>query len=304
MKETPVYTLNHKGFHTYLGMAIVIPNGDNWKNVYGIYNDVNDESKLFQQILIFTLIDVIGVAALFLISTIYIKRIIKPLEEGQEKQNSFVAAASHELRSPLTVIKAGIASIKEDKSKADLFLSHIEGECDRMTRLISDMLLLASADTKTWSVVWEPVDMDTLLIEMYDMFCTCYNEKHFQLTLDLPEESLLVINGDKERLKQILTILVDNAMSYSRPGDEIAIRAYSQKHSVVIEVEDHGKGICDKDKEHIFERFYRGDKSRNNKKHFGLGLSIAKELAELHKGDITIRDTLGGGATFILKLPY
>jgi signal transduction histidine kinase len=93
-------------------------------------------------------------------------------------------------------------------------------------------------------------------------------------------------------------------MSYTPSGGRIALRAYNQKHCVVIEVEDHGSGISEEHKTHVFERFYRGDQSRNEKKHFGLGLSIAKELAELHQGDIVIRDTMGGGATFVVRLPY
>ena len=92
-------------------------------------------------------------------------------------------------------------------------------------------------------------------------------------------------------------------MSYTPKGERIVLRAYQQKRYMVIEVEDHGKGMSEEEKKHVFERFYRGDQSRTGKKHFGLGLSIAKELAELHKGDILIRNTPGGGSTFVVKLP-
>lgn len=201
-------------------------------------------------------------------------------------------------------MKAGLSSIREDTSKANIFLPYIEEECDRMTRLISDMLLLASSDAKTWSLVKEPVEIDTLLIETYDMFCSCYNNKNYQLTLHLPEKKLPVICGDIERLKQIFAILIDNAMSHTPMEGVIALRAYSQKDYVIVEVEDHGLGIGDEEKKLVFERFYKKDQSRNNKKHFGLGLSIAKELAELHGGNITIKDTPGGGATFVLWLPF
>jgi signal transduction histidine kinase len=173
-----------------------------------------------------------------------------------------------------------------------------------MTRLISDLLLLASSDAETWSLVKEPVEMDTLLIEIYDMICSCFNKNNYQITLDLPEEELHVIYGDRERIKQIFTILIDNAMSHTPPGGIIALRAYNQKNYVVVEVEDHGHGIFDEDKKQVFERFYRGDGSRNDKKHFGLGLSIAKELIELHEGSIFIKDTPGGGATFVLRMPW
>ncbi|HHV09955.1 MAG TPA: HAMP domain-containing histidine kinase [Clostridiales bacterium] len=304
MEKTPVYTVSPGSGKAYYGMAVMIPRNIGWMNIIAISCDNLGSGILLKQLLLYVFIDFIGVAALFLISSLYIGKVIKPLEEGQKKQVAFVAAASHELRAPLTVIKAGLASIGEDLSKADHFLPHIEEECNRMTRLISDMLLLASSDAKTWSLLKEPVEMDTLLIETYDMFCTCYNEKKYQLTLDLPEEELRKVYGDRERIKQILTILIDNAMSHTTPGGSIALRAYNQKGYVLVEVEDHGAGICDEDKKQVFERFYRGDRSRSDKKHFGLGLSIAKELAELHDGSIFIKDTPGGGATFALRLPW
>jgi len=304
VEKTSVFTLYQSSRDIYLGMATLIPTDTGWQNIMVIYSDNSVVNYLFEQLPLFVLLDFIGAATFFLISSLYIGKVIKPLEEGQKKQNAFVAAASHELLSPLTVIKAGISSIREDGSKADQFLPHIEGECDRMTRLISDMLLLASADAKTWSLQKEQVDMDTLLIECFDMLCTCYNKKNYELSLDLQEEELHEINGDGERIKQILTILIDNAMSYTPPGATIALRVYNQKHFVVVEVEDHGKGIHELDKKQVFERFYQGDKSRNEKKHFGLGLSIAKELIELHGGDISIKDTVGGGATFSFRLPY
>ncbi len=303
VEKTPVLILNTDTGGSYLGFAALIPKYGGWQNIMAFSGNGAKTGAQTVRIFLYSILDLIGVAALFVISTLYIRKVIKPLEEGQEKQNAFVAAASHELRSPLTVIKTGVASIREDLSKAEQFLPHVEGECDRMTRLINDMLLLAAADAKAWKLQKEEVDMDTLLIECYDMVCSCLNRNRAVITLDLPESELYKINGDRERIKQILTILVDNALSHTPVGGRIALRAYHQKRSVVIEVEDHGNGISDEDKKHVFERFYRGDQSRNAKKHFGLGLSIAKELAELHQGEIILRDTPGGGATFAVRFP-
>jgi signal transduction histidine kinase len=301
IEKTGVHSLYQNKLEAYYGIATLLPKDNGWQNIMAFYCDDHRVSAQIGQFLLLTVLDLVGVAAMFLISSLYISKVIRPLEEGQKKQNAFVAAASHELRSPLTIIKSGIASIREDITKADQFLPYVEEECDRMTRLISDMLLLASTDANSWSITMEQVDMDTLLIECFDMFCICYNINN-QLSLKLPEEQLKVVIGDPQRIKQIFTILVDNAMSYTPGGKPIVLRAYNQKHSVVVEVEDHGNGIRDEDKNRIFERFYRGDKSRNEKKHFGLGLSIAKELVELHHGDIFVRDTEGGGATFVLRL--
>jgi OmpR-family two-component system manganese-sensing sensor histidine kinase len=303
VEKTPVLPLDIGTRESYLGIATVLPKNNGWITIMVISGNEQRMDAQLSQILLFMLIDLVGVAALFLISRLYIGRIIRPLEEGQEKQNAFIAAASHELRSPLTVIKTGVASIRDDITKAEQFLPHVEGECNRMARLINDMLLLAAADSKTWKLKQESMDMDTLLIECYDMVCTCLNEKQIDIKLELPEERLSPVKGDKERMKQILMILMDNAMSHSLEGGCIVIRAFNNKRNVIIEVEDHGKGISEEDKKRVFERFYRGDQSRNEKKHFGLGLSIAKELTELHQGEIQVRDTPGGGATFIVRLP-
>lgn len=301
-EKTSIYQIRQNRIN-YLGMAMKISRDNGWLNIMAIYHDSNSVNLFLQQLLLFLLIDSIGVASLFLISTLYIGKVLRPLEEGQKEQTAFVAAASHELRSPLTVIKAGITSLKEDSAKLEQFLPHIEGECDRMSRLISDMLLLASSDAGNWSLQKSPIDMDTLLIESYDTYSILCSEKNYQLNLKLPQESLHKINGDKERIKQVLAILMDNAMAYSPPGEAITIRANNRQHFIVVEVEDHGSGIPEEVIKYIFKRFYRGDKSRNEKNHFGLGLSIAKELIELHDGSITVKNTDGGGATFVLKLP-
>jgi len=303
MEKTSVISLDNKNEGSYLGMAVSIPTQNGWQNIMVFSGNGQRSRAQAGRILLVIAIDLMGVAALFFISSLYISKVMKPLEEGQKKQNAFIAAVSHELRSPLTVIKTGVASIREDPSAAGQFLVHVEGECDRMARLINDMLLLAAADARHWRLNIEPIDMDTLLIECYDMFCTCMNKKQVVITLELPEEALCSIHGDKERIKQILTILTDNAMSYTPEGERIVLRAYQQKRYVVIEVEDHGKGMSEEEKKHAFERFFRGDQSRTGKKNFGLGLSIAKELIELHRGTILIRDTPGGGTTFIVKLP-
>ena len=240
---------------------------------------------------------------MFLLSSLYIGNILKPLEEGHKRQVAFVAAASHELRTSNCNESRHII-YEEDASKAKIFLPYIEEECDRMTRLISDMLLLASSNAKTWTLEKEPVEIDTILIETYDMFCSCYNSKNYRLTLQLPEEELPIIFGDIERIKQIFAILIDNAMSHTPMEGVIALRAFNQKDYIIVEVEDHGPGINDEDKKLVFERFYKKDQSRNNKNNFGLGLSISKELAELHGGILLLRIPLEAVLLLCYGFPY
>lgn len=302
-EKTQIYTFHTNILQSYLGMAISIRSAKGWQTVIAFYNNINQWSSFLKQILIFALIELAGIVGLFLISSLFVGRVLQPLEMGQQKQNAFVAAASHELRTPLTIIKAAVASLTEEASKMDQFLPNIEGECNRMTRLVSDMLLLASADVKAWSLQKEELNLDTLLIESYDMFCSCRKSSDPDLTLELSEEEQHMVMGDKERISQIIAILIDNAMSYGKEGKQIALKVYNRRNYTMVEVEDHGTGISEEDKKLVFDRFFQGNQSRTDKKHFGLGLSIAKELAELHDGDITVKDTQGSGATFVLRLP-
>ena len=271
---------------------------------------------------IFLMLNVTGIICIFFVSWHLTGRALKPARDGVKKQVEFIAAASHELRSPLAVIRSAVSVLKDspaadiphaadETQDAPALLTNIDKECSRMARLVSDMLLLASSDAGNWTLKKQSVETDTLLIEAYESFLPLCREKHLKLSLTLPEEPLPRITADRQRLEQVLSILLDNAVSYSPEGGNITIKAYL-KHGArrlstdcertVIEVQDRGRGIPDELKQHIFDRFYRGDASRNDKKHFGLGLSIAKELVELHGGTITVLDNPGGGSRFIVQL--
>lgn len=303
IEKSQLSRINVNDGEYYQCMTITIPYDNSWKTLVVIEWIPNKTFSLLKKGSFFLLINIIACSLLFLLSHIFIGKAVKPVEENNQKQVEFIAAASHELRSPLTVIKTGISSIENDTSNINEYLPHIKSECTRMTRLISDMLLLATADAKTWSLNKELIDMDTFLIETYDLFCPLVASKNMVLNLNLPDEPINNINADKERLRQILTIFIDNAIEYSSSGTDITIYAYNNKNHISIEVIDKGIGISDKQKELIFNRFYRGDKSRSSKKHFGLGLNIAKELIELHNGKLSIKDTPGGGSTFIIEIP-
>jgi Osmosensitive K+ channel histidine kinase len=255
------------------------------------------------QIILFVLIDALGILALFLVSYFFVNRALKPVEESQKRQNEFIAAASHDLRSPLAVIQTNASALLIDGADTRRFAPKIIDECTRMSRLISDMLILASSDSKTWNIQKDYIDTETYLIDLYDSFTAFCQKKEHILSLDLPEDTLPPIYADKGRLTQVLGILLDNAISYSPVKSLITLRPYIRKSNLHIEVEDHGAGISKEHKDSIFNRFYRADKSRNDSSHFGLGLSVAKELMELQGGKISVKDTINGGATFIIVLP-
>ncbi|WOO35321.1 HAMP domain-containing sensor histidine kinase [Anaerocolumna sp. AGMB13020] len=302
--ESRTYEIKGNSRERYLGAVFVVPVGKGVRSL--VLLQPLDISAFLNpgQIIFLILTDVLGIGALFLVSYWIVGKSLKPVEESRRQQTEFIAAASHELKSPLAVIRASLSAARIDEENSPHYLGNIDKECSRMAGLIEDMLLLAASDAKHWQLKRELLDMDTLLIETYDLFYPFLKEKSMELKLLLEDEMLPGIQGDKERIMQILAVLIDNAAAYSREGDTVIIRAYTKKKRLFIEIEDHGSGIPEGKKKEVFLRFYRGDSSRQDKSHYGLGLSIAKELAEMQDGALTLNDTPGGGATFLLSLPF
>lgn len=180
----------------------------------------------------------------------------------------------------------------------------IDSECMRMSKLVKDMLFLASFDAKTWHINKSEINVDTLLITLYETYEPICREKNLQLILDIDDISFPPLYTDEERLFQVLSIFMDNAIKHSgdNPGIEIQT-ALTSKH-ITFYIVDHGQGIAEKDRPHIFERFYCADKSHTDKSHFGLGLSIADELAKMLGAVIGYKETAGGGATFFVKFSH
>ncbi len=147
------------------------------------------------------------------------------------------------------------------------------------------------------------IDVDTLLIEAWEMFTESARKKNICLDFDF-NEHYPKFYCDKERITQVLGILLDNAITYSNPGMSIEMGAKLQTKQIVFFVVDHVCGITDTKKEKVFERFYTGDPSRTDKSHYGLGLSIAQEIIKLHHGYISLKDTPKGGCTFEIYLPF
>lgn len=301
--QSPVYSIyGEKGEHYYGSVFLKKTYGNEQKIL--VLKALTDERVFYRNtFLLYGMITFAGVFVLFLICRTFVDHSLKPLETGLKRQSEFIAAASHELRAPLTVIRAGIRAVSMDREKAEQFLPAIEREGERMTALIEDLLQLALADANTWSLHMEPLAPDTLLISIYDSLAELCRKKNQPFELALQEEEMPVFSGDRRRVEQIMIILTDNASSYSPEGSPVSVRAWSEKKRIFIEVEDHGCGIKEEDRKRIFDRFYRCDESRNDKTHCGLGLSIAMELVKLHQGKLSVKDTPGGGSTFVLELP-
>ena len=245
----------------------------------------------------FLAIDGLGILLFAFLSVVYVNRMIQPAIEANERQNRFINAVSHELRAPLAVIRVSNAAADGGKS-SDI----IEKECVRMAKLIEDMILLAGFNEKTWKINMAEADIDTVLLDTYDAYEPICREKNLGLKLCVEEQLLPKAYCDETRVRQVLAILLNNAVSYTKEGDCIILSGKEKEEQVVLSVEDHGPGIDEKEKKKIFERFYRVDASRSDSSHMGLGLSIASEILKLQGGSISVKDTPGGGATFCIML--
>lgn len=306
MQQSEIFYLDGNAHDHYQGIIIKIPSKNAYINLFLLHSLKPLRRSLLRQCLLFVMLDILGILALFLVSWNFVKKSLRPIQVNKEKQDAFFAAASHELRSPIAVIQASANAIKANPPKASHLASNILSECHRLSRLTEDMLTLSRANTSGWSANLEKLDLDTLLLDTFEAFEPICKKEGLFLSLSLPDDPLPAVLGDRERLMQLLAILLDNAVSHSSCNQErqsIGIQAECMHRKVTIRIIDHGIGIPDEQKSLIFDHFYRGDASRGDKSHFGLGLGIAAELTKLHHGELTVADTAGGGATFRLVLP-
>ena len=308
-EDNPLYQgefdFSSKGFGAsdYYGCAMILNrNGGALKIML-----LKPLTALYQQIrtqrILFALLTGLAAIALFLFSWYFTRRLLRPLEESQQRQTQFIAAASHELRTPLAVIlSCASASRCGNEEERAHFLDSIQSEGLRMSGLIDDMLLLSGMEAHAWTIDLRPVELDTLLLETFEAFEPVAAEKSIHLSIELPEESLPPCNCDPGRIRQVLSILLHNAVSYTHEQGQICLSLAYQGKSFRVQVADNGIGIPEEEKAHIFQRFYRADPSRSSKGHFGLGLAIAWEIIKAHQGQILVGDTLGGGTTFTVVL--
>lgn len=260
-----------------------------------------------KQLPFYTLIWFTALICITIVSRFLLKHAMKPTEKVLKSQKDFIASASHELKTPLAVILASndeITSLSDNIPKIKKASNIIDTESMRMSKLIKDMLFLASSDSGTCKINKTMVNLDTLLITLYEAYEPICNKKGMALDVNFMDTCFPTIYTDQECLFQILSIFMDNAISHSKTKTAIQIKASLSHKNINISIIDHGQGISDEDKPYIFDRFFCADKSHTDKSHFGLGLSIANELVNKLDGEIQLFDTSGGGCTFEISLPF
>jgi signal transduction histidine kinase len=233
-------------------------------------------------------------------------RAMRPARESFEKQRAFVADASHELKTPLTLIRADAEMVlyREHLNQEDRKLvEHALAETDRMGAILSDLLLVARLDAGEADVATKPFDLVSVLSEEAERFGVRAAAKEIQLEVRVPGE--LPVRGDPKRTGQILAVLLENAVRFAPPGGSIAVSGRLQDRWVEASVTDTGPGISQEHLPRVFDRFYRAEASRTRGKGVGtgLGLAIARDLARAQGGDLVAESARDGGALFRLRLP-
>ena len=224
-------------------------------------------------------------------------------------RREFVANVSHELRTPLTTVKSYAETLKDfldddfDKDQFESFLTVIEGETDRMTRLVRDLLILSKLDYGKNQLRKERFNLSKLLADVISKMKISADNKNQTLIYE-PTNSISSFVGDKDRIEQVIINIISNAIKYTPEDGEIFVTSMCVYDTAYIKVKDTGIGIPRKDLSHIFERFYRVDKARARAQGgTGLGLAIAKEIVEAHDGTIEIHSVFTKGTEVIIKLP-
>lgn len=229
-------------------------------------------------------------------------RAVKQINIIFDKQKRFVSDASHELRTPLSVLLAYVELLEKQKIAPDV-TSEMKNEILGMSKLTSNLLELARSDNNRLRPEYQKFNLTTQTRKIIDNFKPVFKQKKLSVTLDAPEN--MTINADSGLIKQLLYILIDNAVKYTPENKNIHIRLQQQKNKNILSIRDEGIGISETDQQHIFERFYRAEKSRSrNAGGLGLGLSLADIIVKEHKGHIEVQSALEKGSCFTVTLPY
>jgi signal transduction histidine kinase len=234
-----------------------------------------------------------------------IQTLARDLEYLKKERNEFLASISHELCTPLTYVK-GYADIARrpnmGEEERNQYLSIIYEEAEHMQKLVKDLFELAKMDQHSFQIYKEPTNLCSFLKKLHDKMHPAFQAKKMSLVYYC--DGNITVHIDQKRFEQVMMNLLDNALKYSDQGSTVSIDARAEKNNIMIIVSDEGRGIPKEDLPHIFERFYRVDKSRSRTSGgTGLGLAIAKEIVEAHGGSICAASEYGKGTNMIITLP-
>jgi len=257
-------------------------------------------SGLVRQLVLASAIGIIlGALASLLMAT----RSLRPISRAFQRQREFVADASHELRTPLTLIRTNVdAWLRRSNGQTRTYGQSIVQEVEQLNRIVGDLTTLALADARQLRLDPRPIELNEVVEGLITQATPLADERGVQLRPDL--NGGVRVDADLVRVRQLLLILIDNALTHTPSGGKVSVGVVRQNGRAQVTVTDTGEGIPTSDLTHIFERFYRADKARTRENGgSGLGLAIAKWIVDAHKGEIAVTSTEGKGTEVAVSLP-
>ena len=238
-----------------------------------------------------------GGTILLILVFVLSKRAVKPVAESYEKQKRFITDANHELKTPLTLMLTDLDIVESEIGKNE-WIDDIKSEGNKMTLLINRLVYLARMDEENTPVEKSKINLSDIANETASLFCPLAEQKHLSFTSEINSD--VMIMGNKTEISQLLSILMDNAIKYCDADGYIRIALQSGKHPVFY-IENSYAAVSSLEMDSLFDRFYRADKARTSGNGFGIGLSIAKAIADNHNTNITVQNMEGEAIRFTIK---
>ena len=293
-------TINDKWHFRFIGRDIK-ENGVILGRVVVVYHATKLHDNFNRFLIIFSGVIILLIILSYFISAYLAGKAVKQIKKIFERQKKFVSDASHELRTPLSVIMA-YTELLEQKSPSPEILQNLKEEITLMSDLTGKLLQFARFDNDCIKIEKQVFNLSHLGRDICRNLAQASQNKNIKIKFSAAED--ININADQTLIKQMLYILLDNALKYSPQGSEVRCEISKTADNIYIKIKDKGIGIAQEDQEQIFERFFRSDKARSrNNEGLGLGLSMALMIAEQHQGSIEVESKLGKGSTFTVILP-
>jgi len=287
--------------------SITLPESFGTMNTFQVIQNIDPEKNMLDNLFMVLLVGgLVGVGISLLVGYFLAQKALVPIKNAWIKQQTFVADASHELRTPLTVIQANLEllflhpkqTIEEESIKINTALK----EAKRMIKLVGSLLTIARSGSDEHEFAFKNFQFGLMINDVVEQFRGLAQSKDIELNVSIDEN--IKVMGDPDRLRQLIIILLDNAVKYSPSNGKITISCRHHKQRVEVMIEDTGMGISKDDLPHIFDRFYRSDKSRSGSMGgSGLGLSIAQWIIEGHLGTIRADSKPTQGTKFYFQIP-
>ena len=310
-----IYSVDEAGAQAYAEQALATGKTRGFNDVYRytvdrrdgstivVFLDCNENLQNFRSVLLTTvLISLGGMLAVFLLMLLFSRRIVRPFIDNYEKQKRFITDAGHEIKTPITVIRADTEILEMDLGEDNEWLKDIQAQADRLTSLTNDLVMLSRMEEAGNTMQMIEFPFSDVVTEAAGSFKALALTQEKEFTTDIAP--MISFTGDEKAIRQLVSILLDNAVKYCPAGGRISLRAAWTPKALTLTAENTSAPVEAESLKHIFDRFYRLDSSRNSSTGgYGIGLSIARAIVEAHKGTIKATTRDGQSVTITATFP-